>query len=397
MNEKPVALLLTPVLPLPRGSGRALRAWDWLQALARDHRVQLVVPGSVDCPAIPRDYPAERIWPLGQATVPTRGFYRVFGLLLPVLVRCSRRFVTDWQQPVSMAALDDLASQLAAVPVRRIVVFRLYLHDIGVALSRRFPAAALDLDMDDLESRTRRSVAAAAWRTGRYREALRGWSAALQYRLIECALANPYRTLYLAADEDCRRLARSATAAVACRPNRIALPEAFAPAPAMGELGLLFVGTLDYPPNAEAARDLAEKLVPELAARSSRPWRLRIVGRHASPCLRRLLESVPQIEFLADVDDLADCYAATHIVLVPLRAGGGTKFKTLEGFAHRRPVVSSRHGVRGLDVIPGEHFLPAETAAEFTTAILLLASRPEMAERVAAAGWALCRRRYRTP
>lgn len=397
MNEKPVAIFISPVLPLPGGSGRALRAWDWLRALAREYRVHLIVPGAdSDWPPIPLDYPAERIWPLRSATAPTRGGYRLLGLWLPFLARYSRRFVTDWQQPTSVTALDLLVSHLAEKPVRRIVVFRMYLHDIGEFLSRRFPATAVDLDLDDLESSTRLSVAGAAWRIGHYREAVRGLSVALQYRVVERTLKHRYRTLYLAADDDCRRLGGSATASVECRPNRIAAPDVHPSVPAGGELGLLFVGTLNYPPNAEAARVLVEKLVPKLAARLERPWRLRIVGRHASAALTRLLQNTPQVEFLPDVQDLAACYAVTHVVLVPLRSGGGTKFKTLEGLAHRRPVVSSRHGVRGLHLAPGEHFLLAETVDEFASAIVLLASQPETAERIAAAGLARCRERYRS-
>ncbi|MCQ4296213.1 glycosyltransferase family 4 protein [Pseudomonas stutzeri] len=398
MNEKPVAIFISPVLPLPGGSGRALRAWDWLQALAREYRVHLIVPGAdADWPPIPLDYPAERIWPLRSATAPTRGVYRLVGLWLPFLARYSRRLVTDWQQPTSVTALDFLVSHLAEEPVRRIVVFRLYLHEIGEVLSRRFPAAAIDLDLDDLESSTRLSVAGAAWRIGHYRESVCGLSVALQYRVVERTLKHRYRTLYLAAEEDCRRMSNTATATVECRANRIAVSDVHPPVPAGGELGLLFVGTLNYPPNAEAARVLVQELVPELAARLERPWRLRIVGRHASPVLTRLLQTTPHVEFLPDVQDLAACYAATHVVLVPLRSGGGTKFKTLEGLAHRRPVVSSRHGVRGLKLTSGEHFLLAETADEFASAVLHLGSHPEAAERIAAAGWARCWEQYRTP
>ena len=48
MTSRPVALFVTPVLPLPGGSGRALRAWDWLQTLSREHRVHLLVAGDRD-------------------------------------------------------------------------------------------------------------------------------------------------------------------------------------------------------------------------------------------------------------------------------------------------------------------------------------------------------------
>ena len=65
-DEKPVALLLTPVLPLPTGSGRALRAWDWLQTLVKGYRVHvLALEESSDCVKIPENYPAEAVWAIG--------------------------------------------------------------------------------------------------------------------------------------------------------------------------------------------------------------------------------------------------------------------------------------------------------------------------------------------
>jgi polysaccharide biosynthesis protein PslH len=81
-------------------------------------------------------------------------------------------------------------------------------------------------------------------------------------------------------------------------------------------------------------------------------------------------------------------------VVVPLRAGGGSKLKTLEAFAHQRPVVSTGHGVRGLDVTPGVHYLPAESPAEFANAIARLAQDPALALRIAQAGRALCAKAY---
>jgi len=50
------------------------------------------------------------------------------------------------------------------------------------------------------------------------------------------------------------------------------------------------------------------------------------------------------------------------------------------------PVVSSRVGVEGLDVVPGEHYLRAETPAEFVEAVLCLGRDPARAERLSRAG-----------
>ena len=48
------------------------------------------------------------------------------------------------------------------------------------------------------------------------------------------------------------------------------------------------------------------------------------------------------------------------MLVVPLRIGGGSRLKILEALACETPVVSSRVGAEGLDVIPGKHFIAAE-------------------------------------
>ena len=66
-NVKPVALLLTPVLPQPGGSGRAFRAWDWLQTLGKTHRVHVVVTDpSIKVSMLHHDLPAEKVIMVGH-------------------------------------------------------------------------------------------------------------------------------------------------------------------------------------------------------------------------------------------------------------------------------------------------------------------------------------------
>lgn len=390
--RRPIALLLTPVLPMPGGSGRALRSWDWLRTLARDYRVHVLLAGAEPHAVIPRDYPAEAVWPLRMAAAPR--LHRTAGLLCPLLALVSRRFVVDWPCLSHSDAIEDALRAVSGEQVARILTFRLPLHDLALAASRAFPSAVTELDLDDCESRTRFSVAGASLRMRRWRDGLRGISAAIQYGLLERFVRGGYRTLYLAAAEDCRRMSTRLAETIAWRPNRVHLPPDLPPAPGERELRLLFVGTLDYPPNEEAVLDLVNRLMPEL---SRLPWpaTLCIAGSHASPALKRLLASNPCVEFIGDPDDLAALYATAHIVLVPLRAGGGTKLKTLEAFAHRRPVVSTRHGVRGLGAADGEHYLSAETPTEFAQAIERLARDRALADRLADAGRLLCERAFR--
>jgi glycosyltransferase involved in cell wall biosynthesis len=49
--------------------------------------------------------------------------------------------------------------------------------------------------------------------------------------------------------------------------------------------------------------------------------------------------------------------------------GGGLKNKVLEAFAMQRAVVSNTLGMEAIDATPGEHYVAAETPAEFAARI----------------------------
>jgi polysaccharide biosynthesis protein PslH len=396
-DKKPVAVLLAPVLPLPTGCGRALRAWDWLQTLLKDYRVHvLTLDKDIDCTVIPEDYPAEGVWVTANGNLFSARFRRAIGLLFPFLAPWVPRLVVDWPglQP-SDATLCELETCLMRESVKHIVVLRLYMHELALRVSSRFPDATMTLDLDDYESRTRLSVSGALARMRRYREAARECASAIQYYFLERYMLGPYRMAYLAAEADCHRLTTRLADKVAYRPNRLNMPKDFPRAPSGKVLTLLFVGVLNYPPNEEAVRFMVVRLLPELQRKLKRPWQLCIVGRHASDHLSQLMQSSEHIEFIGNAHSLERWYGAAHIVLIPLRAGGGTKFKTLEGFAHRRPIVSTSHGMRGLDALADKHFLLAETAEAFAVAISKLAEDRILADRIAEAGWQLCRKDFR--
>lgn len=387
-SDRQIALLLTSVLPLPGGSGRALRAWHWLQDLARDYRVRVVLVREEPVQeAIPVGYPAESVEVVGARM--THGWRRRAGLALPLLAVLSHRFVSEWWWPHSLH--DRLERADGNESVARIVAFRLYLHDVAQAVAKRYPGAIVDMDMDDLESSTRWSVAGASFRMGHYRDAWRSLSIGLQYRIAERCLGRSYRIGYLAAGNDLKYAPRIADA-TASQPNRMQASDFFIPQPAAGEIRLLFVGTLNYPPNEEAVRFLIRDVVPRLTDAIGDHWRLRIVGRYASSGLRDLLKAIPRVELIDNADTLDEYYKDCHVVLAPIQAGGGTKIKVLEAFSYCRPVIATKHGVRGLESRAGVHYLHAETSVEFVSAIARLASDRELAERIARAGWVYSRR-----
>lgn len=56
----------------------------------------------------------------------------------------------------------------------------------------------------------------------------------------------------------------------------------------------------------------------------------------------------PLLKVHGIVPDLRDYYDASDIVLLPVITGGGVAIKTIEALLHERPVVATRHALRGL-------------------------------------------------
>jgi len=393
---RPVAILISPVLPEPTGSGRALRAWAWVTELAREHEVHVVV---ADVTAAADEGPsalagATAMWRCRTGFEVPRRLVKGAGLALAPLSLLSRSFVLGWHYLTRSAFAPKLVSTLKSRQVSRIIVFRHYLADLGESLVAQFPGARLELDMDDLESQTRVSLARAYLDLGKYGDAAAMLASAVQYKLLETRLPGSFAQILIAAEEDRLALARRGVRKVACRPNRVPSPRPAPDLPPSGDLRLLFVGTLNYAPNLQAVHRLLRSVVPELRRQVDGKWRLTIAGRQAPLRLVEELRSVPEIDFVDDAPDLAPLYRQAQIALVPLRAGGGTKLKTIEAFAHGRAVVSTRHGVRGLAAVPDRDFLLAESDRDFATAITALAHDRARLARVAQAGMELCRDNY---
>ncbi len=381
---KPDALLLTPVIPVPEGSGLKLRAWAWLKELSSRYNVHVIVFGQPGVAAAPESLAAS----VGFVPVrppEERRWRRRLAKLLPFIV-CWRGFGSDWPQVASDA---DVAKLLDGLEPEAIIVFRLYLHDAVHPVLERFTHARTDVDIDDFESRTRLSIALAHWRLGRWRSAIHELALSVQYVVAEQLLTRRYDHIHVAAPEDRLPLAKRTRAEVTVFPNRLAPPRRL---PRHHPTRLLFVGSLDYPPNELAAHWLMEMAAP---LRARLPDLLpTIIGRRPDDVLRQRLGRCDGLEFIEDATDLAPYYGAAAAVLVPLRAGGGTKLKTIEAFAHARPVISTREGVRGLGGVAEEHYLLAETTTEFVDAIERLTGDPLLAQRIGRAGYSLWRDRY---
>lgn len=152
---------------------------------------------------------------------------------------------------------------------------------------------------------------------------------------------------------------------------------------------MVFVGQMNYRPNADAVDWFARQVLP-LVRRARPAAALEVVGHEVPPSLRGL----PGVTYSGWVEDVKPYLARAGIVVAPLRAGGGTRLKVLEGLSMAKPVVSTTVGAAGIEALPGEHLLLADDPGEMADQILRLMSDPGLRDRLGAEGRALVVQRY---
>jgi hypothetical protein len=107
------------------------------------------------------------------------------------------------------------------------------------------------------------------------------------------------------------------------------------------------------------------------------------------------LAPVPGVRMLGRVPDLGPVYLEADIVINPVLLGSGIKIKTLEALAHGRPLVASRHAVRGLpEQDAGRSFVVADGDEAFTAAVSALANDPARRAGLAASAVAMVTRHF---
>lgn len=131
---------------------------------------------------------------------------------------------------------------------------------------------------------------------------------------------------------------------------------------------ILFVGKMDYRPNVDAMLWFGSSIFP-LIQRQFPHVRLQIVGMNPHPRLDRLRRN-SGIEIVGKVLDLEPLLAQAAVYIIPLRVGGGTRFKALEAMAHELPVVTTSLGIEGIPAKDGRELLIRDTARDFSQAVV---------------------------
>lgn len=150
---------------------------------------------------------------------------------------------------------------------------------------------------------------------------------------------------------------------------------------ASGSLRLTFLGGGRHPPNVDAVTWCRQEIMPAVRRKFANAT-LDIVGRYDATFMAA--NQGEGVAFRGYVDD-AQAAIADSIFICPIRIGSGMRIKLLDAARAGVPIISTTIGARGLGFRAEEHFLAADSPAEFVDQIARLVAEPELGLRLATA------------
>jgi glycosyltransferase involved in cell wall biosynthesis len=384
MVTKPLRILWVKVGGLwPPNTGGRLRSLHMIDELSRRHRVTLVTthPPTAEAGGLAARLSACEVdsRPYAPAKQGTARF------TVAVARSWTTRYPADlwrWRIPEVRAlvrrklsegadlCVADFLVAMPNLPVRTAVPIVLFEHNVEYMIWKRLHEVE--------KSPARRALLALEWRKMR------------AYEARACARAG----LTVAVSEPDGALLRASApgADVRAIPTGVDTvyfhPNGGGEAPAT----LVFTGSMDWYPNEDAIIYFIESILPGIR-REVPGVSLAVVGRDPSERLRAAAAAAG-IHMTGTVPDVRPYVAQAMVYVVPLRVGGGTRLKIFEALAMGKAVVSTRVGAEGLPLVPGQHFLEADSPEGFAREVVTLLSDPGRRRTLGLAGRRLMEERY---
>jgi polysaccharide biosynthesis protein PslH len=281
--------------------------------------------------------------------------------------------------------------------LNHLFVFRIESYFLMEGSLDLFPSRYLD--MDESSFRRNQQINSLMAKNGRAEEAPERHRANTVLRILEKQIIPRFSKVFTSSENELKQAqAINENVGFYALPNiypfRVYPPHTLnASAIAQDPRAILFVGTLSYYPNEDAVRYFAAEILPLIQRKYGESILFRIVG-FGCPASLKELEKLPGVRLMGYQESLDSFYTAASLVVVPLRAGTGTRLKIQEAFTRQRPVVSTSIGAEGLKVTDGENILLADEPEAFAEACLKILAQPELASRLVQGGVDLHRESY---
>jgi glycosyltransferase involved in cell wall biosynthesis len=399
-KQRPQALFVAPLMPSDGGNGLAMRTGFLLDAYAREFDVDLaVIPVAGGLTKI-TPYVVART---RRAAVLTLGPPDTqFSLVSSVANNEARLAAFRQYGRPSMAARLGAAMQQAlmawACPSYELVhVSRLYLSGLAAAWMHGesdAPYLVLDCDEDDASAYGRLARLHRKW--GRHGRATWLEAEAEAFRALQGQWLRRFDLLLAASTGEARLLRdRVVGKVVKVVPNVVPANALRWSARRMqpDRRDIIFVGNMSYLPNIDAVMWFASRIWPTLRSTVPFPVRFVVLGAGSPPEVRGLARS-PDIVVAGGVEDVGPHYGGAALVVVPIRAGGGTRIKLLESANYGVPIVATSFGAAGTGFRSGHELLLADGERDFAQACIKLLIDRKLACRLAQQARRMAHRDY---
>jgi glycosyltransferase involved in cell wall biosynthesis len=141
---------------------------------------------------------------------------------------------------------------------------------------------------------------------------------------------------------------------------------------------VVFLANMQFPPNIDALLYFDQQILP-LIVRKMPNLVLHVVG---NPPEDPSVYS-ERIVFGGFVQDLKDHLSAYTAMIAPIRYGGGTKTKIIDGMVCGLPVITTSVGAEGLDIVHRQHALISDTPEAFAQGVVRVLDDPVLARDLA--------------
>lgn len=139
------------------------------------------------------------------------------------------------------------------------------------------------------------------------------------------------------------------------------------PYPAGGPI-VVFTGAMDYWPNIDAVEWFVQQVMPSLHQHLP-TLRFFIAGARPSEQVQALAK-LPGVYVTGAVPDIRPYIAHAHLAVAPLRIARGVQNKVLEAMAMAKQVIVSPQAAEGIEADAGRHFVVADAADDFASAVI---------------------------
>ena len=142
-------------------------------------------------------------------------------------------------------------------------------------------------------------------------------------------------------------------------------------------------GSMDWNPNIQGVEWLTKEVWP-IVRKSISDAKLILAGRNMPDSFRS--DPDKGIEVLGEIKSASEFFKRSGIMTIPIHSGSGMRVKAIEGMSAGLPTVSTTIGVCGLGLEHGKHALIADSAEDFSTALIDLLRDTELANELAISG-----------